>query len=287
MVVYADPNAKQVVAVTQSGTTWTPATVAQGVTGYGLSFAAAGDTALTAFYTGDGAVDSASFAQGAWSTEKVADVTSDPDESVNGSDASSTAAAITGDTHYVAFDDQGVHLSSGTGASFTPVELGNTVSNATDPSLAATDKGVVALGWYDTLAGNQLLGYIGNVTGIVVARPSPSLTVSQAPSGAASCGQDKKVLLDIAAVGTTFSESCLVAAPGSFTVNFDNQAAGITHNFEVLDKQGGKVIKGTNGAAGPVKQTLDLNLKAGSYYFQCVYHPTTMFGTLAVVSGAK
>jgi plastocyanin len=288
-VVYADPNAKQVLALTQNGTTWTPSTVAQGVTGYGLSFSAAGDSALAAFYTGDGAVDSASFAQGAWSTAKVADIQTDPDESVNGSDASSTASAIAGDARYVAFDDQGVHLSSAaSGASFAPVELGNTVSTGTDPSLAATDKGAVALGWYDTLAGNQMIGFVGNVTGIFVARPSPSLTVSQGPAGGgASCGQDKKVLLDQTAVGTTFTQSCLVAAPGKFTVNFDNKAAGIPHNFEVLDKQGGTVIKGTKVATGPTQETLPLDLKAGTYYFQCVVHPTTMFGTLAVVDGAK
>jgi plastocyanin len=284
-VVYADPNTKQVVALTQNGTTWTPATVAQGVTGYGLSFAAAGDSALAAFYTGAGAVDSAAFAQGAWSIAKVADVT-DPNESVNGSDASSTAAAIGGDTRYVAYDDQGIHLSSGTASTFSPVDLGNTVSSGTDPSLAATDKGAVALGWYDTLAGNQMLGFVGNVTGIVVARPSPSLTVSEAPASG-GCGQDKKVLLDQTAVGISFTESCLVAAPGKFTVNFDNKAAGIQHNFAVLTAAGGKPIGATKIETGPNQETLALDLKAGTYYFQCDVHPTSMFGTLAVVGGAK
>jgi plastocyanin len=286
-VVYADPNAKQVVALTQNGTTWTPATVAQGVTGYGLSFAAAGDGALAAFYTGAGAVDSAAFAQGAWSIAKVADVTTEPNESVMGSDASSTAAAIAGDTRYVAYDDQGIHLSSATASTFSPVDLGNTVSSGTDPSLAATDKGAVALGWYDTLAGNQMIGFVGNVTGIVVARPSPSLTVSEAPpGGGSSCGQDKKVLLDQTAVGTTFTESCLVAAPGKFTVNFDNKAAGIPHNFAVLTAAGGKQIDATKIESGPAQETLNLDLKAGTYYFQCDVH-TFMNGTLAVVDGAK
>ena len=163
----------------------------------------------------------------------------------------------------------------------------DSVSTGTDPSLAATAKGAVALGWYDTLAGNQMLGYVGNVTGIVVARPSPSLTVSQGPAGGSSCGADKKVLLDQAAVGTSFTESCLVAAPGKFTVNFDNKAAGIPHNFEVLDKAGGTLIAGTKVATGPTQETLPLDLKAGTYYFQCVVHPTSMFGTLAVVDGAK
>jgi len=289
-VVYADPSAKQVVALTQNGTAWTPTIVAQGVTGYGLSFAAAGDSGLAAFYTGDGAVDSATFTQGTWTPGKVADVQSDPDESVNGSDASSTAATIAGDTRYVAFDDQGVHLYSGTDASFSPVDIGNTVSTGTDPSLSATDKGAVALGWYDTLAGNQMLGYVGNVTGIVVARPSPSLTrASAAPSatGSANCGQDKTVALDLTAEGTAFLETCLVAAPGKFTINFNNKDAGVLHNVDVYDKQGGKSLGATDPAVGPKQEPLNLNLQAGSYYFQCDIHPTLMFGTLAVVTGAK
>jgi plastocyanin len=148
----------------------------------------------------------------------------------------------------------------------------------------------VALGWYDTLAQNQMIGYLGNVTGIVVARPSPSLTRASAtpqPTGSsATCGKDKKVLLDQTAEGTAFTESCLVAAPGSFTVNFDNKDVGIQHNFAVLTKEGGKVLKATTVAAGPDQETLPLDLQAGTYYFECQVH-TFMNGTLAVVDGAK
>src|SRR6185503_4164699 len=289
----ADPSAQQVVALTQKGTVWQAATAASGVSGYGLSFSTAtsGDTAVAAYYTGGGEVDAATFAKGSWSTDKVADVSEDPDVSVTGSDASSTAAAVAGDgTRYVAWDDQGIHMASGTD-SFSPVDnLGTTVSTGTDPSLAATDQGAVALGWYDTLAQNQMIGYLGNVTGIVVARPSPSLTRASAtpqPTGSsATCGKDKKVLLDQTAEGTAFTESCLVAAPGSFTVNFDNKDVGIQHNFAVLTKEGGKVLKATTVAAGPDQETLPLDLQAGTYYFECQVH-TFMNGTLAVVDGAK
>jgi plastocyanin len=291
-VVYADLSAQHVVALAQKGTTWEPSIIASGVSGYGLSFSTAesGDTAIAAYYTGNGEVDAGTFGDGAWSNDKVADVTEDPDVSVNGSDASSTATAIAGDgTRYVAWDDQGIHMASGTD-SFTPVDaLGPTVSTGTDPSLAANDKGAVALGWYDTLAQNQMIGYLGNVTDIVVARPSPSLTLSQAPSpaGGGSCGKDKKVLLDQEAQGIAFTETCLVAAPGKFTVNFDNKDAGIPHNFAVLEDKGGKQIDATNIAPGPDQETLPLDLQAGTYYFQCDVHPDTMFGTLAVVDGAK
>jgi len=77
-----------------------------------------------------------------------------------------------------------------------------------------------------------------------------------------------------------------VAAPGSFTVNFDNKDVGIQHNFAVLTKEGGKVLKATTVAAGPDQETLPLDLQAGTYYFECQVH-TFMNGTLAVVDGAK
>jgi plastocyanin len=291
-VVYADVNAKEVVALTQKGTAWEPSTVASGVSGFGLSFTAgtSGDTGVAAYYTGDGEVDAATFAQGSWSTNKVAAVEADPSESVNGSDASSTAVAVAGDgTRYVAWDDQGIRMASGKDSFASVDNLGSTVSTGTDPSLAATDDGTVALGWYDTLAQNQMIGFLGNVTDIVVARPSPSLTLSQAPAPPAGgeCGKDKKVQLDQAAEGLSFTETCLVAAPGKFTVNFDNKAAGVPHNFAVLTKKGGDQIDATDVAAGPTQQTLPLDLKAGDYYFQCDVHPDSMFGTLAVVDGAK
>jgi plastocyanin len=288
-VLYADVSAKQVVALTQNGTTWAATTVASGVSGYGLSFAAAeaGDAAIAAYYTGNGEVDTATFTKGAWTTGKIADAP-DPDASVNGSDASSTAATIAGDgTRYVAWDDQGIHMVSGTD-SFSPVDLGPTVSTGIDPSLAATDKGAVALGWYDTLAQNQMIGYLGNVTDIVVARQSPSLTVSQGPVAPTQpCGKDQKIALDLTAQGTAFLETCLVAAPGKFTINFDNKDAGVQHNVDVYDKQGGKSLGATQVTTGPVQEPLPLDLQPGEYYFQCDVHPTLMFGTLAVVSGAK
>ena len=52
--------------------------------------------------------------------------------------------------------------------------------------------------------------------------------------------------------------------------------------------QGGKSINSTDLTPGPVEETLDMDpLDVGSYYFQCDAHPTTMFGALAVVKGAK
>ena len=53
-------------------------------------------------------------------------------------------------------------------------------------------------------------------------------------------------------------------------------------------EQGGEQLGATEPVVGPVEEPLDLGpLDEASYYFQCDVHPTTMFGALAVVKGAK
>jgi plastocyanin len=288
VVVYADPAAKEVRAATLSGTTWSEASVATGVTGFGLSFSAVGDSAYAAYYTGQGTVDEATWKSGSWSTKTVSD-TQDPDTTATGNLASNTAVAPADDgTVYVAWEDDGIRLSSGTD-SFEPVDIGNTVSTGADPALSASSGGVV-LSWYDTSGQNQMIGYLSDLTEVVVARPSPSLTTaSQAPGGAKECGKDAKVALDETAQGTAFQQPCLVAAAGApFTINFDNQDSGLQHNIAIFTNDTatdnlfrGDVITGVDTTTYDVKP-----LDAGSYFFHCDIHPT-MTGTLAVVKGAK
>jgi plastocyanin len=292
MVVYVDGPDGMVRSATQSGKAWTSTTVAASAggsgaqtVGQGLAFATDGKAAFASYIGGDGTVQVASWASGSWTTTKVADAAT-PSGASSGVAAQTAVTLDDSGTVYVAWIDQGLHLSSGTD-SFTSVDLGHTVQSAATPSLSANGS-TVALSWYDPDQQNLMVGFYGDLQGLVVAQPSPSLTLSsQAPSGGAECGSDKKVQLDIIAKGVAFDPTCLVAAPGSFTINFDNQDAGIQHNIAVLDQKGGTQIAATDIAAGPVKQTLDLKLDPGTYYFQCDVHPTTMFGTLAVVAGAK
>ena len=288
VVVYADTAADAISSASLTGSTWAIAPVASNASGLGLSFAATGDSAYAAYYTGTGEVDVATWADGAWTTAKVADAT-DPDPTLAGNAAASTAVTVDGSgTIYVAWEDSGVKLFSGTGSSFATVDIGNAMSTGSDPSLAASDKGV-ALSWYETTQQNQMIGFLGDLADVLVAQPSPSLTVSQGGGGGgAECGADGKVALDLVAKGTAFDVSCLVAPAGAaFTINFDNQDAGITHNLDVFDTKDGTSLGATVLTAGPVQQTLKLTLDAGTYYFQCDAHPTTMYGQLAVVKGAK
>jgi plastocyanin len=90
--------------------------------------------------------------------------------------------------------------------------------------------------------------------------------------------------LQIAGVGSTFDVEDLTASAGAVTIEFDNRDAGVVHNLHVFKGTSaqGESVDATDIEVGPVQQTLELDLEAGDYYYQCDAHPTTMKGTLTV-----
>jgi plastocyanin len=284
-VVYADPAAKQVRAASLSGTTWSDTVVTGGATGFGLSFSTVDDSAYAAYYSGSGTVQEATWSKGAWETTDVSNV-DDPDATKTGDDAANTAVTATSDgTIYVAWEQDGIQVASGTD-SFQPVDVGSTVNAGADPSLAASEDGV-ALGWYDTLGQNQMVGLFGDSTEIIVAQPSPSLTISQAPTGG-ECG-GKTAVLEITSPGTLFDPTCLVGpADEKFTITYHQDDATTGHNIDFMESPGGKEIAKTEVMVGPQDEPVPIPaLAPGSYYFQCDVHPDQMNGTLEIVKGAK
>ena len=106
--------------------------------------------------------------------------------------------------------------------------------------------------------------------------------------GRASCTPDGTTL-HLTARSNRFNVTCLAApADVAFTVNFDNQDAGVAHTFSIHDKDprqdprakqlfGGDQVTGTN------MQTYEVGgLPAGTYHFRCDFHPDQMFGTFVV-----
>ncbi len=79
-----------------------------------------------------------------------------------------------------------------------------------------------------------------------------------------------------------------VPAGSSVQLTVDNQDNAISHNFSLYKSQqaatsGEKAIAGTNPTAGPVQESLLFNSPAaGTYFFRCDVHPTTMTGTFVV-----
>ncbi len=289
VVVYADPSANAVTSAVLDGSTWAPVPVADEASGLGLSFAAAGDVAYAAYFTGAGSVDVATFKDGAWSTTPV-HAAADPDPSAVGSSAAGTAVAVdSAATTFVAWEDGGIQLASGSATtSFALVDLGHTVTSGEDPALAASDAGV-ALSWYESDQQNQMIGFWGDLQDVLVAQPSPSLTISQGPPPTAECGKDKKVVLSEVAKATAFEVACLVAPAGQpFTLTFDNEDAGVTHNVAIYTDSS-SVDNLFSGDIFAGVSTVDYKvpaLDAGTYFFKCDVH-ANMTGAFAVVQGAK
>jgi plastocyanin len=112
---------------------------------------------------------------------------------------------------------------------------------------------------------------------------TPASQATVAPQATATSGGGGSTI-SIAAVNILFDKTKLTASAGTVKIEFDNKDGGIPHNINVFDGKdaSAKSLGATALEAGPVKQVLTLDLKAGSYFYQCDVHPTTMTGTLTV-----
>jgi plastocyanin len=99
----------------------------------------------------------------------------------------------------------------------------------------------------------------------------------QTPAG------DGEALAIAAENAEEFTKDELEAAASPFTVLFDNDDAGVVHNFAVYESEDNldEPLGATDLETGPVTQELTLDLEPGEYYFRCDSHPN-MEGTLRV-----
>jgi plastocyanin len=115
----------------------------------------------------------------------------------------------------------------------------------------------------------------------------PGAAPSAAPSASASGGGGEvSAELKLVAKDVKFDVSSLTApANTAFTITFTNDDS-VPHNvaiFEGSDANGKNVFRGTIFPGPGKTMTYQVPaLPAGSYYFHCDVHPTTMYGTLTV-----
>jgi hypothetical protein len=287
LVVYGDGVTGDLMAATKSGDRWTASAVDTGIAPSGLSMTAGGDGAAYVAYYRDGTVYLASSSDTGWTTAKVADA--DPGSGTENAAQTTGVAVDAAGKVYVAWYDQGkgVLLSSGDGSSFTPVETPDT-SGGGYPSLAVTTDGSrIFLAWYDIESQDLLLGVQGEVGDLLVAQPSPTPEIAPPTSAApgVECPEGGIGLVAPPGAAASGFDVTELSAPADqpFTICFDNQDPSVPHNVNVLDVQGGTSLAKTEIVPGPVQQLMDVPAQAaGTYFFQCDVHPTTMTGTLTV-----
>ncbi len=111
-------------------------------------------------------------------------------------------------------------------------------------------------------------------------------TAGSSPAATADDGSSDDVAstITLIAKNTLFDKSELRAKAGEITITFDNQDGGIVHNLHVYKGQDatGEDVGATEFEAGPIVQTLKLDLEPGEYFYVCNAHPATQFGKLIV-----
>jgi plastocyanin/mono/diheme cytochrome c family protein len=188
-------------------------------------------------------------------------------------------AQVLGKDSYIKIDDELMHI--------TNVDAQQGILTVERPSgntkSAAHEKGAAVLSEPPLLDPKTV-----TITGASCGQ-NPPIAASTAPSGTPSAPATPAANaqeLTLTAENISFDKSALTANAGQpITITFDNKDNGVPHNLEVFrgaDATGEK-IGGTDVAPGPVTQTLNLPaLDAGTYFYHCVVHPTTMTGTLTV-----
>ena len=112
-----------------------------------------------------------------------------------------------------------------------------------------------------------------------VPSPTPAATGSPAATASPPAGSQS---VTITAKTTAFEKTSYTVPAGPVSITFDNEDKGVMHNVHLYDGADnmGKDEGSTTLKPGPNTQTLNVNLKPGSYYFECDAHPDQMHGTI-------
>jgi plastocyanin len=283
------------VVARRSGNTWKTEQV-PGPGGYGVSLALDKDgNPSVAYYEVSGKVHAARSTGGTW---QVADLGA----SAGGPKGQSDQRWSTG----VAVDDNGNRFATWADTRANQVVLATTrgdssstqpvtgSSNGTNPTLAASPDGkTVALAWFDSANANLVVAQPLSGS-FAIAQPTPAVPTGGAAASpsAATCqpsGTPVKVTAPVGASASGFDTTCLAAPAGkAFALDFTNQDANVPHNVEIFtDSSAATRLGGAKDAGdtvtGPGTATYKVDaLKAGTYFFHCDIHPTTMTGTFVV-----
>jgi plastocyanin len=145
----------------------------------------------------------------------------------------------------------------------------------------------------ERLSNSTLFSMIGAVAG--VAMLAGGIAILAIGNGEKSGGgaQTISIAAPKGAAATGFAPTTLsVEADKPIALTFDNQDPGVQHNVVIFSEDPAKnpnavpVFDPKVFITGPTSFTYQVQaLTAGTYFFHCAVHPTTMFGTIDVGAG--
>jgi plastocyanin len=129
-------------------------------------------------------------------------------------------------------------------------------------------------------------GGMRTVLAIIALILTAAVACSSPTAPASTTSASTGVIINLIGKNLAFDKSTITVSAGSqVTITFDNQDAGIPHNFAAYtDTTATTAIFVGETIIGPTKTTYKFSAPKtpGNYFFRCDVHPTTMVGTFLV-----
>jgi plastocyanin len=274
---------------------WRTEAIDRGAGGFGISLALDADgNPHVAYYTSKGQVRHAHSVGGSpWEVTPLAEA-----GTVHPAGWSASIGLDQKGTHYIAWydgRDDRIRLASNAGGDFEQLSISGTNQGELPQVAVAPDGSTVYVAWYDHAFSDLNVGvyYLKGSPDVVVAPVPPTAGPSPSGSGgppAGGCSPDDnaEVTAPSGAAATGFKETSVTAPAGDIQLCFNNDDAGVAHNVAIYsadptEDPSAKTLFQGEIVTGPTSVDYDVGtIPAGSYYFHCDVHPTTMKGDLTV-----
>jgi hypothetical protein len=214
---------------------------------------------------------------------------SDVGEGATGS-AVSIAVDAEGADHVAWQTGEGLAYASDAGGDFAEEELPPSTAEGVRPQVGTGADGTVYVAFRDE-GDTEVQMAVRSEDAPLLAVPPPEETGGDGgapPTGPPPC-EPEGTELAIAASNLAFDTDCLAAPAGEdFTIEFDNQDAGVPHNVAIYtDESAAEVLFQEPPFPGPETVTYEPEPieGPGNFFFRCDVHPTTMTGTFVVAAG--